>query len=546
MAKKTFVRGAMILSAAGIISKVLGAFFRIPLANLIGAEGMGYYQAVYPIYSLLLTVSIAGFPVAVSRMVSERIALKDHFGAHRVFRISLFVMIVFGMALSLFLFIGSDAIIGRVDALKGAAYAMRAISPALFFVTVMSAYMGYFQGMRNMKPSAVVQIVEQFFRVIIGLSLAFFLAPIGTSHAAAGAMFGASAGSVAGFIVILLIYFATVKQRSFKTRIAKSRRAFREKKQSVLRILYLLFAISVPITIGSAIMPIMSNIDLAIVANRLSDTGWAPDQVREMYGQLTGMAAPLVNLPQVVTQAIAISLVPTITAAFKTGDMPFLRYNTILGFRMTLLLGLPCALGFMTLSEPIMRLLYPAQPEDAVAAAPSLFILAVGIVFYMSIQTLTGALQGMGRQVTPVVNLFIGAICKAGVTYVLTGIPSINVMGAAAGTVCAYIVATALNLRAVKKYTGAIFDWRKTLLRPLLSALAMSVAAFVAFRGMSLFAGNAISVLVAIAAGGVVYAIMVFVTRAVTEDELIYFPKGETLVKLYRKVLTTVLKNGRM
>ncbi|MDR1027958.1 MAG: polysaccharide biosynthesis protein, partial [Clostridiales Family XIII bacterium] len=424
MVKKTFMHGALILTAAGVISKILGAFFRIPLANLIGAEGMGYYQAVYPVYTLLLTISIAGFPVAVSRMVSERVAFKDYYGAHRVFRVSLAVMTVLGAALFLALFLGADLVIGYVETLSGAVYAMRAIAPALFFVTVMSAYMGYFQGMRNMKPSAAVQIVEQFFRVLIGLLLAFFLVASGKEYAAAGAMFGATAGAAAGFILILIIYRGVMKQQSFKTRIAESRRAFRGERQSLSRVLYLLFAISVPITIGSAIMPIMSNIDLAIVANRLSDAGWEPEQVRAMYGQLTGMAAPIINLPQVVTQAIAISLVPTVTTAFKTEDMPFLRHNVVLGIRTTMLLGLPCAVGLMTLSEPIMKLLYPARIEDAVAAAPSLFILSSGIVFFMSIQTLTGVLQGVERQMTPVVNLLVGAVCKAILTYVLTGIPA--------------------------------------------------------------------------------------------------------------------------
>ncbi|MDR2156900.1 MAG: polysaccharide biosynthesis protein [Clostridiales Family XIII bacterium] len=546
MAKKSFMYGALILSAAGIVSKILGALFRIPLGNLIGAEGMGYYQAVYPVYTLLLTVSIAGFPVAVSRMVSERVAFKDYYGAHRVFHVSVAVMTVLGAALFVILYAGADDIVGYVATLGEAVYAMKAIAPALFFVTVMSAYMGYFQGMRNMKPSAAVQVVEQLFRVIVGLLLAFLFVGAGREYAAAGAMFGATAGAAAGFILILFIYFAAVRQEAFKARIAESRRAFRGKRQPVSHILRLLFTISVPITIGSAIMPIMSNIDLAIVANRLSDTGWGPEEVRAMYGQLTGMASPLINLPQVVTQAIAISLVPTVTAAFQKKDMPFLRHNTVLSVRATVLLGLPCSFGLMTLSEPIMRLLYPAQPQDAVAAAPSLFILASGIVFFMSIQTLTGVLQGVERQVTPVLNLFAGAVCKAVVTYVLTGMPAVNIKGAALGTVCAYVVATVLNLRAVRKRTGTVFDWKKTVLRPLLSAFVMSGVAFAVFHLLRTVAGNAPSTLGAIVAGGIAYVVMIFVTHSVTEEELALFPKGETLVKMYRKVLTTVLKNGRM
>lgn len=538
--------GALILSVSGAVTKVLGACFRIPLTNLIGAEGMGYYQAVYPIYSLLLIVATAGIPVAISRLVSERMALGDYYGARKVFRSACSIMIPLGIILFAILFFGAEWITGNLKNMDRAVYGMMAIAPALIFVPIMATFRGFFQGTQNMKPSAVSQVVEQLFRVGVGLALAVIFIPKGMEYAAAGATFGATIGAVFSLIVIALIYFQYKKNTSYQRRLDVSRREFRGKEQSGARIIMLIFAIAIPITIGDAIIPLMANIDLVIVTDRLAASGWNPVEARSMYGQLTGMVLPLVGMPQVIIQAIAISLVPAIVTAWKTGDKPFLRYNAKLSLRSAILVGLPCSVGMMVLAEPIMRLLYPAKVEDAVSAAPSLFILAAGIVFLAMILTLTGILQGIGRQVVPVINLFIGMAVKAAITFVLTGIPSVNIKGAAFGTLCAYVVATLLDLQAVRRFAGVHFEWRLILIKPLVAALIMGASALGSYELLRLFSSNLVATAGAILLGGLVFVLMVFVTRAVTEAELALFPKGESLVKLYRKVLTLIRKDGRM
>jgi stage V sporulation protein B len=549
MGKRTFLYGAVILTISGIISKILGAVFRLPLANLIGAEGMAYYNGAYPIYVLLLTISIAGIPVAISRMVSERVTFGDYYGAHRVFKISLAVMTLLGALLFAILFFGADSLTGSLSGLADSVYAMRAIAPALFFVTVLSAFLGYFQGMQDMKPSAVVQVVEQLFRVVVGLMLAFVLVAQGRHFAAAGATFGATAGAAIGLLTAVIIYRRLKKGPVFSEHIRESRLANEANgaaPQPVGDVLKSLAAIAIPITIGSIIMPIMQNIDLLIVTRRLADSGMDAELVRSLYGQLTGLAGPLINLPQVVTQGIAISLVPTIVAAYKTGDSKFLHYNVSLSVKTTMLVAMPCSVGLIVLAGPIMRLLYFTKIDEAVSATPSLFILAFGVVFLASVQTLTGLLQGVERQVVPVVNLFIGAGCKAVITYVLTGIPEINIKGAALGTVVAYVVATVLNVIAVKKYTGARMEWKDVLAKPLVCSLVMGAAAFAVYHALSLALGNGMSAAGGVGAGCIVYIIMIFVTKTVTESELAHFPKGEALVKIYRKALTRVRGNARI
>lgn len=529
MAKKSFIQGAVILGVAGLIIKVLGAFFRIPLANLIGDEGMGYYQTAYPIYVLFLTLATAGIPIAISKLVSERIAVGDHYEAHRVFRTSFVLLFIIGISSASICFFGAGALVtamGNPDA----KVAMMAIAPALLFVPIMASYRGYFQGMQDMTPTAMSQVVEQFFRVLSGLALAYFMLSYGRNYAAGGASFGATAGAVAGLIAIIAIYLA--RRRKIYANIGQTNQKNGENTSSIL---LKIFVIAVPITIGAAIMPIMNAIDLGIVMRRLQDTGWTYEAANGLYGQLTGMAGPLINFPQVLTQAVAMSLVPAIAAAYKQRDMKFLQHNVQLGLRTSILIGLPCALGLMALSGPIMQLLYPMQKASAASAAPMLFIMAIGVIFLSTVQTLTGVLQGIGKQMIPVRNLFIGAIAKAIITYTLTGVPGINVKGAAIGTVVAYIIASTLNIMAVKKYTGTKFNITLTYVKPALSGLVMGAIVVICYRLLFGFLGNAISTILSIAVGAIVYVVMVLMAKAITDEEIKMLPKGKKLAKIINR-----------
>ncbi len=539
--KRTFMYGAPILSAAAILIKFLGAAFKIPLANLIDDEGMGYYNVAYP---LLVVIATSGIPVAISRLVAEHQADGDPAGANRVFRAALLLVTGIGAAFFCVLFFGAPAITSRMTDLTGAVYAMRAIAPALLFVPIMAAFRGYFQGMQNMKPTALSQLTEQAFRVILGLALAFYLIGMGTEYAAAGGTFGATAGAVAGLIPLMVLYYRMRERTTYRERReeAKQIRGIR-KQESTGAILKRILYIAVPITIGASAMPIMYNIDVWVVMDRLVYAGFNDNEALGMYGQLTGFAESLTNLPKVLTTAVAISMVPTIVRAWKEKDKEFLSYNITLGLRIALIIGLPCAVGFMVLAEPILNLLFPLTPEAAAGAVPPLMIFAVGVVFLSSIDALTSVLQGVGKQMIPFVNIVIGAGCKFVLTYVLTGFPLINIKGAALGTVVAYAVATILNYRAVRVYTGTRFDLGLTIVRPLISALVMGGAAAVVYYGIygaigtSSSFSNVLATVLAILAGMMVYFIMLFVTRSIKPEELRLLPKGERLYNLYRKLV---------
>lgn len=529
MAKKSFFKGAVILGIAGIIVKVFGAFFRIPLANIIGDTGMGYYQTAYPVYVLLLTLSTAGIPTAIARLVSERTTEGNHKEAYRIFTVSFRLLLAMGIVTSLLLFLGAPYIVQYMKGEPEAIYSMRSIAPALLFVPIMAAFRGYFQGQQDMTPTASSQVIEQAFRVVFGLSMAVILLPAGLKFAAAGASAGAAAGGFFGLIGIFAIY---MRRRSVIRE--NCRNSPDGESEAAKSILWKIVVIAVPVTIGAAIMPIMTNIDLAIVVRRLVQSGYSSAEANSLYGQLSGFATPLINLPQVLTQAIAMSLVPAVASAFSAKDQEFLRYNTAFGIRTAMIIGMPCSVGLMVLSKPIMLLLYPAQQASAVNAAESLFILAFGAIFLSLVQTLTGILQGVKRQLIPVINLAIGAGIKVIITYVLTGIPSVNVKGAAAGTAAAYITAALLNYRAVRKYTGSRPNFSLTFGRPMLSAAIMGAIVWAIYSGLSLLTGNTVATMVSVFCGVVVYGFCILRFKGITPDEIKMLPRGAKIVAMLR------------
>lgn len=545
MTKKSFVQGAAILAVAGLFVKVLGAFFRIPLANIIGDTGMANYSPAYYVYNFFLILATAGIPVAISRMVAERVSFGQFKEAHRVFVLSRYLMVIIGVISFLIVFFGAETIVTTFHMPEEASLAMKSISPALIFVPLMASYRGYFQGMQNMKPTALSQVIEQLFRVAVGLSLAYTMyrgAQLfagsemqysAEARGAAGATLGAAAGAIGGLLIVLIIYMLSRKQ--IQLRIRRDRNTSGE---SGAKILKRIAVIAIPITIGASIMPIVNIIDSGLVNGRLLAAGWDKDAAAALYGQLTGFAGPLINFPQVLTQAVAMSLVPLVAAAYKQKDMAYLRENVASGLRIAIILGLPCAMGLMVLAEPILLLLYPIKAAAAISAAPCLAVLAVGVVFLSTVQTLTGVLQGIGKQMIPVRNMAIGVIVKIILTWTLTGIQEINIKGAAIGTVSAYFVASVLNIMAVRKYTGTRFDLNATILKPLISSSVMAICAWGSWQLLDLLLGGSrMATILAICFAVLVYGIMVLITRTITREELLKMPKGQKLVRILERFI---------
>lgn len=529
MSNNNFLKGAAILSIAGAIVKILGAFYRIPLNNILGSEGIGYYQTAYPLYVLLLTISTAGFPVAIAKLVSEKRAIGNHKGAHKVFRVAFLGMAMAGLLTAIFVAVGARKIVYRWGN-EDAYYSLIALVPALFFVPIMSAFRGYFQGRQNMTPTALSQISEQFFRVIIGLALTYYLLDMGLPIAAGGASFGGSIGAFAGALTMFIMFLLKRPEVQKELSISVG------EEDRVETIIKDLLIIAIPITIGAAIVPIMNSIDAFLVFRRLSNIGFSKKEANVLFGQLTGHAQTLINLPLIFSTALSMSLVPTISMANTRKNYGEIRETTSSSIRITLLIGLPAALGLFILAEPIIGLLYyKLSPEEILNTSEILAILSFGIIFLTLVQSLTAILQGLGKPMVPVINLALGAGAKVVLTYILTGIRTINVKGAAISTVVTYLIAALLDLIAVKKYTRLKLDIKETILKPLLSSIGMAIVAKISYLNFISIFGNKLATIMAIILAGIVYFILLFVTGSITyEDFMLLSQDGKVAKRLAR------------
>lgn len=525
------VKGVAVIGIAGIIVKFLGAFFRIPLTNWIGDVGMSYYGYAYAIYSVLLILATAGMPIAISRLVSENIGEKKYRNAHKVFKLSLMLMIVIGLLSSSIGFFGSGPItaaLGNPDAKM----AVRGIAPALLIVPIVAAFRGYFQGRQNMNPTAISEVAEQLTRVIVGLILAFTLLSAGLKSAAAGAAFGASAGAFGGLLIIIGIYM--LNRPVIKKKISLND-PFVEPSSVIIK---KIVAIAVPIIIGSEIMPIMGLIDTSIIMTRLRATGWTYGEAKALFGLISGFCSSLIAFPQIFTQGVAISLVPAIAQNWILKNREKVRDNIKLGYIVTMVMAFPCALGIFALAKPILLLLYPMQRESAIEAVPALMIMSIGVISLALSQTSTGVLQAIGRQGRPVWNLLVGCLFKIIITFILVGIPWLNIKGAAIGTTVAETVSFMLNSHYVKKYTGVRFDYIRTYVKPFAAASIMAICAYVIQKiCLSIIGSNTLSTMVAILAGAAIYGMLIIFLKVVDIEDIKKVKGGRKIAIFAEKLM---------
>ncbi|MBS4534684.1 polysaccharide biosynthesis protein [Clostridium sp. D2Q-14] len=533
MSKDNFLKGAAILGIAGFLVKILGAIYRIPLGNMLGDVGMGYYQTAYPLYTLMYAISTAGLPVAVAKLVSEKRAMGDYRGAQRIFKVAFLGLVIGGVLTFTFVFVGAKFIVDKLGN-SNAYYAMIALAPALLFTPIMSAFRGYFQGRQDMTPTALSQIIEQFFRVSVGLMVVGIIMKLdkGLPMAAGGASFGASAGALLGTIIIMYIY--SKRKKKIGREIRKSSRFKRESTKSIIRNI---LAISIPITIGACIIPLFGTIDVAIVMKRLQSIGYTEAEASGLYGQLTGMAQTLINFPQVFSVAIAASLVPAISTAFAKKDYREIKKTATSGIRVTLLVGLPAALGLFILSTPIIKLLYFGNPlEVQESAGQILAVLSFSVIFLTLVQSLTAILQGIGKPFIPVRNLLIGVLVKVVVVYVLTGIPQINIKGAALSTIIAYTIAAILNFASVKHYTNIKFNILNLVIKPMISVAIMGIVVWVTYNGANTMIGNKLATVISISLGGIIYGLALLRTGTITSRDFDLIPGGVKLAIKLKKI----------
>lgn len=464
-----FLKGTLILTVSSIVVKVIGSLNWIILSRVLGGEGIGLYQMGFPIYLMAITLSSAGIPVAISIITAEKLAQKDFLGAKRVFNVSLRLLFVTGLVFASALFFGAHWLIDNHWIRDSRAYySIIALGPAVFFVTFLASFRGYLQGWQIMTPTAASEIVEQLMRVVTMIVFANMFMPHGLAYAAGGASMGAGVGAFCALLVLMWFY-GRLKQKLKADLQQQNPLATRESARAIIS---RLLRLALPVSMSSLMLPVVANLDLLIVPQRLEAAGFHISQATEFFGYLTGMAVPLINLATIFTAAMTISLVPAISESRALNDVFGIRAKTRTAFRVALIITCPCFVGMYFLAEKIAALIY-----NAPGAADAIQTMSVGILLLGLHQISTGILQGLGRTSIPVINMILAAAVKVFLSWTLTAIPTLGIKGAAMATVVDFGLAAVLNMIFIYKYTGFALSF-SGVFKPAVSAAAMGAAVY--------------------------------------------------------------------
>lgn len=533
MSGKSFVKGAVVLSVAGIMAKCLGALYRIPFARIASDECGAIYALVYPIYNLLLALSTAGIPLAISKLVAEYEEQGKSGMSLRILKLSLLLLASIGIVVAVALFISADWIATTVWEVPGAAISIRVITPAMIFTCIQAVFRGYFQGMQQMVPTALSQITEQFVRVAVIFAALFLLMPYGDEVTAAGATFGATVGSGMALALMLTIFFLYRKKQK-NNPLWISRMDDLAESISNSQVLKKVVALAIPIAIGSLVLPVMQSIDSILVLSRLQAGGLSLNTSLVEFNYLGNCVQPIINLPFMITTAVAASLVPNISEALAMGQNEKVRVTFANAMQLAILIVLPATVGLMTLATPIMELLYDKPGAGVAMFWSAAVVLVVGLY-----QISAGTLQGMGKAMVPMYSLLIGAAIKILLTFTLTAMPAVGIRGAAIGSVIGFAVAAGNNVYQVSRKIG--WGWlssRYHVVKPLISVVVMAVLVLASYSGIyMLLDSNGLATLVSIAIGGCAYFAVLLAIGGVSLEIIRKVPKlGNKLATLLLKL----------
>ena len=517
MSGKSFVKGALILSVAGILAKCLGALYRIPFGYIASEDCLALYTMVYPIYNLLLALSTAGIPLALSKLVAEYEEQGRSGMSLRILKLSLLLLSSVGILVGIFIFINADWLATHVFPDERVAWSLRMIAPAMMFSCMQAVFRGYFQGLQEMLPTAVSQITEQFVRVGVIFVALFALMPYGDMVVAAGASAGASLGGCAAFLLMLVIFIRYRRTHKSKTG------EILEETLSNGQVIGKVLALAIPISIGSLVLPIMQSIDSLMVIPRLEAGGMSHPEAMAWFAYLGGCVQPILNLPFMLTTAIAASLVPNISEALAMGQKAKVTETFANAMQLAILIVLPATVGLMTLAYPIIELLYPTKPD---AGLPMFWSAAV-VLMVGIYQISAGTLQGMGKAMVPMYSLLLGAAIKIVFTYTLTAMPFLGIRGAALASVIGFAVAAGNNVCQVSRKIG--WDWLSLpyhVIKPVISVAGMAMVVLGSYYGCyALLHSNGTATLLSIVIGGCAYFVLLLAIGGVSLDIIRKVPK---------------------
>lgn len=550
--KSTFFGGAAVLMVGSILVKLIGAVYKIPLGNILSNEAYVDFNTAYNVYNLFLTIATAGLPVALSKTIAEANTLGRRNQVDRVFWVAFKTCLALGLAS----FVAMSIFGGPLSVLMGddsAIYCVRALSPSVLCVCVMSAFRGYYQGHSDMVPTAVSQVIESFCKLGFGLALAFSVLawlPGVESYrqrmAAAGAILGVSIGSVIALIYLVL--------RFRRTRRDQRATPAADVADGDLAIFKRLLSLAVPITLGSAASAIVNLVDTSVVLNLLENmyetmphliTAEAAAQATEAGGVAPALymaqglkgiydkCIAVYNLPSQLMIAFTVSVVPAVSACLVRRDEVSAGRTAESALRVSMILSLPMGVGLFALAGPVLELLFPGKMDPAVAA-PVMALLGLASIFVCLMMICNSILQAYGHVTLPVLAVVAGGVVKVVVNYLLVGDPALNIKGAPVGTLTCFVVVALLDVVIIRRMVPSPPSFIRAMAKPLLASVVMGAAAWGVCGLASRYVGARLGCLVGIAVGVAVYAVLVVALKMLSKDDLALMPKGDKIAKFLR------------
>ncbi len=545
--KNSFVIQGSILAIAGILVRVIGLIYRIPLTRILGDEGNGYYSTAFDIYNVLLLLSSQSMPLAVSKIVSEKLQKKEYKNAQRVFKGSLIFALILGVIVGLFAFLGADWLASSVYKSAPSAYALKILAPTLTVACVLGVMRGFFQGMGNMVPTAISQIFEQIVNAFVSVFAAMELGaagyalyksygmPQGTAKAslgAAGGTLGTLSGAIAALLVITLILLR--KRRDIKSKVQSDTTIQVDKYSRVTKILT--FTI-LPVLLSTTIYNISNLLDNPIFQNimhkffHMSTTARAED-----WGIYSAKYRLLTTMPIAIAAALSTAMVPSLVRSYVAKNKGELTDKVNQAFKFSMMIAIPCGVGLSVLGLPINKLLFGvnAGTETEIAIMMAFSVLTV-VAF--SLSTISNAiLQGIDHLSIPIKNSAISLGVHLILLPIFLIVFKLGIYGVVIGDITFAALVCVLNAFSIKKYMDYKHDFMAIFIKPFIAALFMGVFAFGSYWLLMKVSNNIVSTIVAIVIGVIVYGILLIKIKAITEEEILDLPKGALLVKVIKKV----------
>lgn len=526
--KQTFMNGVFVIMFSQILIKVMGFIYRIVLTNFkqFADQGNSYYGSGYTVYSFILAIATMGIPNTISKLVSEKIAIGDKRGAHRIFKTAMYLFTFIGVVFALILFFGAPFISTKILSNPGVKYTLMALSPAIIFVAMSAVLRGYFVGMQNMMEYSKAQIIEQVVNSVLSIVFVVMLLDQTPEIMAAGSTLATTIAASTAF-AYLLIYYNKNKKDIWKE-IAQSTKFALESKKHILK---KLISYVIPISFGSVVVSLSGIIDMVTVISGLQKFGYTLVEANNKFGIILGKVDILDSIPLSINVAFAVALVPFISSAIAKGRKEEAVSKIKYSLKISTMIALPCAAGLSILATPIFKLIFPNASDGAYL----LRIQAWMVVFAVVAQTIYGSLQGMGKLYVPGLCLIAGVLVK----YLLnvTLIPIYGEIIPAISTVAYQFIACTISFILLFKYLKQKPDIYDMFIKPAFATLIMTIAIIISYKLLiKIGIGSNVTTILTIIIGVIIYIISIFKLRILDKNELKQLPFGEKIVNLTTKL----------